>query len=172
MHIKQQQGLSLLELLITLVVLAIILSISLPGLQRIQQANALSSFSAELVNFIRFTRHQALARGKRITMCPLDESQNCTKVWAKQISVFEDLDGNRKLDPKDRLMKVLEIPDQIDLNWRGVGAGKSLHFNGRGITSISNGTFRLGVKKNEQRRHVIVSRLGKVKIKKVTQPTK
>ncbi|WP_339511538.1 GspH/FimT family pseudopilin [Pseudomonas sp. RL_15y_Pfl2_60] len=172
MNIKQQQGLSLLELLITLAVLAIALSLSLPGLQRMQQANALSSFSAELVHFIRFTRHQALAKGKRITMCPLDESQTCTKVWAKQISVFEDLDGNRKLDPKDTLMKVLDIPARIELKWRGVGAGKSLHFNGRGITSISNGTFRLGVTGSEQMRHVIVSRLGKVKTRKVTQPTK
>lgn len=172
MHIKKQHGLSLLELLITLAVFAIVLSISVPGLQDLQRTNTLSSFSSELAHFIRFTRYQALANGKRTTMCPLDKSHNCTKLWQQEISIFEDLNGNRKLDPQDTLMKVLNIPQQIDLNWRGVGGGRSLHFNGRGLTSISNGTFRIGVENSEKMRHVIVSRLGKVKIKKATQSTK
>lgn len=172
MYDKNEHGLSLIELLTTLACMAILLGLAVPNLQSMQRSYALSSFSSELIHFIRFTRHQALANGKRMTLCPLDGSNGCTKVWTREISVFEDLDGNRKLDPEDSLMKVLNIPDQIDINWRGVGAGKSLHFNGRGLTSISNGTFRIGVSQSEEMRHVIVSRLGKVKSKKVTQPTK
>ncbi|WP_339486621.1 GspH/FimT family protein [Pseudomonas sp. EL_65y_Pfl2_R95] len=172
MHDNNQHGLSLIELLIILTIVTIVLSLSLPNLQSMKRSSALSSFTSELIHYIRFTRYQALANGKRTTLCPLNESNDCTKVWTQEISVFEDLDGNRKLDPEDTLMKVLSIPEQIDVNWRGVGAGKSLHFNGRGLTSISNGTFRIGVRKSEEMRHVVVSRLGKVKSKKVSKSTK
>lgn len=87
----QMQGLTLVELLITLVVLAVLLSIATPSFKT-QILNSRTMAMAETVNnTLSFARSEALKRKARITVCGTTNATSCnTADWTKGMLVFVD----------------------------------------------------------------------------------
>jgi type IV fimbrial biogenesis protein FimT len=88
---SQMEGLTLLELLITLVVLAIILSLATPGF-RTQILNSQAAAMGEtLGNTLGFARSEALKRKARVTVCGSSNGTSCdASDWANGLLVFVD----------------------------------------------------------------------------------
>ena len=70
-------GFSLIELLITLSVAAIVLGISAPALQGFTARQALISASNSLVTGLQLARYQAITSGSAVRLCPAHESGGC-----------------------------------------------------------------------------------------------
>lgn len=87
----RMKGLTLIELLITLVVLAIILSLAAPGF-RTQILNSRTAAMGEsLSNTLNFARSEALKRKARITVCGSSNGTSCNSSnWADGLLVITD----------------------------------------------------------------------------------
>lgn len=80
-------GFTLLELVITVAVLAIALGIAIPSFQGITNRNRLTSAANEVVAAMQLTRMEAIRRNQRVVMCPTADGTTCanTNNWMRMI---------------------------------------------------------------------------------------
>lgn len=83
-------GFSLVELLVVLAVVAVLLTLAAPDLSALLDAVRLRAATADLFDAIVHTRAQALARGQRIKLMPLNPDGDFSSGW----TVFADRDGD------------------------------------------------------------------------------
>ena len=65
----RQRGMTLVELLVTVTISAILLGIGLPGYGYFVNQSRLVGLTNEMVGALNFTRSEAIKRGVRVTMC-------------------------------------------------------------------------------------------------------
>ena len=162
MPTRNMAGLTVTELLASLSIVSGLVLFGIPALSRMQERMLLSGACQDLYSLIQFTRHQAVSQQNRITLCPLLASGDCSNNWQTELSAFTDPNGNRRLDADETLLRTLTIPQKLNITWRGMGSGNSLHFSSQGITFVSNGTFHLSIA--DQERQLVVSRIGKPRV--------
>ena len=112
-----QTGVTLLELLITMVVLAIIISIAVPASGKLIELSKSRSVTQQLYRAIQFTRAEAIKRGESVVLCPLDrQTGQCTSDWSQELMSFPDTNGDNNLNGGEKVL--LTVP--------GVPGGKLL----------------------------------------------
>jgi type IV fimbrial biogenesis protein FimT len=85
-------GFSLVELMVTLAVAAILLGIGIPGFSELIENQKIAATTADFVAAINLTRSAAIQRGMRVDLVPADG-----KNWAAGWIIF--VDGNSDLRP-------------------------------------------------------------------------
>lgn len=94
---KQQRGFTLIELIITLTVAAILLVIAVPGFNQFVQGNRLATGTNDFIANISFARSEALKRALGVGLCPSNTGGtgcNTGMSWANGWVVFTDVDNN------------------------------------------------------------------------------
>lgn len=87
-------GFTLLELVITVAVLAIALGIAVPSFQGITNRNRLTSVANEVVAAMQLTRMEAIRRNQRVVMCPSTNGTTCSGAnWTRMIVREADAAG-------------------------------------------------------------------------------
>ena len=106
---KNQVGLTLIELLVTIAIVAILASLAVPSFTQMIANNALSSQLNSFNTDTRFARSEAVKRGIDVVLCtstnPMVASPTCSGLgdWKTGWIVFVNTDSNstRSTDPAD-----------------------------------------------------------------------
>ncbi|MGH8435972.1 MAG: GspH/FimT family pseudopilin [Pseudomonas sp.] len=154
-------GFTLPEILMTLAVMTLLSFIAAPLTDMISSVRT-RHFSDQLYALIQQTRLHAMTQRKRVTLCPLSPDGQCTHDWNMALVSFEDANGNRRLDPTEKPLANLDAIRGLDLKWAGMGDGRSLHFNGLGITAVTNGRFTL-CRNGLAKREIVLNRQGRLR---------
>lgn len=108
-HIKLslQAGLTLVEMLITLAVMAILLAIAIPAFESLIASTRLSSSTNDLLGSIAQSRSEAVRRGQRVVLCIQDPANagQCVNNgnWDQGWMAFVDTNRNNTLDPGEAI---------------------------------------------------------------------
>ncbi|WP_423836472.1 GspH/FimT family pseudopilin [Stutzerimonas stutzeri] len=165
MRPTRAQGVSLLELLCTLAVIAILLSIAVPAISTFKQEHQVRSVQTDLLKMTYLARYLAMTRQAKVTLCPLTELGACNQQWTQSLSSFIDGNGNRRLDQGEEIVGTLYVPDQITLRWRGMLPANSIHFSTQGVTFVSNGTMSICPQnKSVKAGAMVINRQGRVQL--------
>jgi type IV fimbrial biogenesis protein FimT len=85
-HGRPQAGFTLLELVITVAVLAIALAVGIPSFQGITNRNRLSAVTNEIVGATQLARMEAIRRNNRVVMCPTTNGTTCNGAnWTRVV---------------------------------------------------------------------------------------
>lgn len=167
-HRTSSAGLTLIELLIVLVLATLLLGVAAPAFQQSLQRLRLQTAVNDLLAAIDLTRSQAIARGGKVLMTPLDPAgTNWQQGWA----VFIDHNGNRRPDTGEVLYRhdALREDTRITSRFTSGNAPTYVAYNaaGRTCSAASSLTARWGtlsLKQGDHARNVIINMLGRVRV--------
>ena len=97
---KTQRGFTLLELMLTISVTAVLLGLAVPSFLETVRNNRLIAQNNEFIGALNFTRSEALKRSASVSMCASTDAATCsgdtdfTTGWI----VFSDRDANGDMD--------------------------------------------------------------------------
>lgn len=139
---RYQSGLSLLELMVTVSLLAIIAAIAIPAFKDLIETQKSNKVIRQLYGLIQKSRHYAITHNSNVILCKSTDFSSCGGSWKDGIIVFTDLDGDRAVNGDDTLLRTVDAPfEQGTLSWRSFGNKSYLEFVPSGRTNYQNGTF-------------------------------
>jgi len=164
-HKHHQRGLTLLELLIALMILALLLGLGVPTFSDLLAENRARAAMGQMRALFAFARQQALTTGQRTTLCAVRRDGRCQRDWMADhdIVVFVDANGDRRLDASERLLRRIAWPvTRAELSWRASLGRPQLTFEASGAT-WQNGTL-FYCPANDDARHaraLVISQTGR-----------
>ena len=105
-----QAGVTLLELIIAITLVAILLAMASPSWNSLISRTQHQGLKNDLIGLINLARTTAIMESTNVTLCPLNEQQKCVKDWSRDIVVFRDPDRTRQLDNPSQIVRVMKAP--------------------------------------------------------------
>lgn len=107
------KGFTVIELMLTIAVLAVVVTFAIPSFQAMVMNNRLSSQVNEITSLVSFARSEASKRpDARVTLCPSNDGASCSGggAWEAGWIAMLDVDGDQTLDAGDgdRVLRVGE----------------------------------------------------------------
>ena len=160
-----QRGLTLLELLITLVILSLLLSIGLPSFQRQIDQSRAHTATQSLMSALQATRHRAIARNGRATL-------RAQGGWENGWELFDDLNHNGVRDEGEPIILshaldgrsvLIEGNQPVSSYVSYVGSGQSRHASGTPRGGFQAGTITICTSDGAEGYKLVLARMGRVR---------
>lgn len=146
-----QHGVTLFELLVVIMIIAILAAIGIPSYQYVTTSSRMSSEMNALLGDLQFARSEAVREGEPVTVCiaasttsPYSCAGTGATSWQKGWIVFTDLNENQTIDAGDTVLRVHDPFTQGDTFVADNDVG-SVTFNRDGFayTGVSKVTITL-----------------------------
>ncbi len=93
-NVRHQNGFTLIELMVSLFVLAIILGIAIPSFNDQIRNNRSLTYGEEFATALSYTRSEAVKRGRLVSLCPSNATQDdCGDDWTEGWLAVLDTNG-------------------------------------------------------------------------------
>ena len=175
----QSRGFTLVELLVTLAVAAILLALATPSFADLLRANRLAAANNALVTALNVARAEALRRGQPVTICASADQRSCSSStdWATGWVVFQDTTMSgapaapQSASGSDYEQRMVSVSPAADAGFSLTGADRWYRYSPTGTLSWSTaGTLgeRSFVLRNSlchgnQQRRITVNRIGRLR---------
>ena len=163
---SKPEGLTLLELLITVLITSILLSISLPGFKDLLELKKSDAVVRKLIDAITLARTTAIASSQLVTLCRSSNGVECGGRWQDGMILFTDGNGDREINQTDSLQYYFTFPEADgSLTWRAFQNRQYMQITSQGFTRYQNGNFTYcpASRKSEMARQLIINRSGRVR---------
>lgn len=131
-HCTKVLGFSLIELMITIAVASIALTIALPSLGSFTAQMRVDNKVTELQRLLLTTRNAAINSGQNATLCPLEADDTCknTTKWTGRIGIVS-------IDGLIKEREAIKSGDKLDFSFNGVTYNPSGQLNNNNIGVFS-----------------------------------
>ena len=155
-------GFSLLELVATLLIVSVLMSLALPAMSQLLASNARDNFLYKLRTTLNYARIYAINSDRYVTMCPFD-GRKCVSQWRKEIIVFEENESIGEYNLGERILIHLDNSAKEQLSYQR----KLITFSPTGLLyGLSNGSFSFcPTDKTVRSMRITVSSIGRVRLR-------
>lgn len=134
------RGFTLVELLLVITILSIAFGVGLPSINNIVKHTHRKTGLHNLITGIHLARTIAISEQTQTTICPLNESDQCTRDWNLPITIFRDPEGLRRLTSNEALVRVINPPKRGTLTGN-TGIRSHFGFNASGMARDAIGNI-------------------------------
>ena len=167
------RGFTLVELMVTIAIAAVLLTIGVPSFREFQRNSELTSTVNTLLAAINAARGEAMKRGAFAYVVPTNGSS-----WSSGMTVFIDKDLNQSFTSgTDEIVMAIPPPaSYIDISGNNIAAGPSPYilYDGSGYSKLKSGGFGSvtlsivrtdvsGAQASAQTRRLIISSTGRTR---------
>ena len=135
---KNAHGFTLVELLITVLVAALLMALAIPAFHGFVENNRVIASTNELSSALAVARNAAIHRRDTVTLCSSADLATCaaSASWGTGWIAFTDRNGNATIDGTDVLLRV----------WEAIPAGHTITATDTGGVGVTQVRFdRLGI---------------------------
>ncbi len=166
---NSHKGFTLPELIATVGIAALLLSIALPGLGELTKNTRQVTDANALLSDFHFARNLAITSNSRVTVCPSAGGLNCELVgWETGRIIFVDLDSNRTVNGGEVVRHVSGDVGESSIYTTEFNASISYRPNGRAMAQTvrdNTGEFTLCDDRGSSRaRVIIVDMSGRIRV--------
>lgn len=136
-------GFSLMELLVTIAVLAVVLTVAVPSFRDFLLNSRITNQTNEFVLALAYAKSEAVKRNLAVIVCSRATDLTCvaSTTWDDGWLVYADTDANGAPDPGEILQVRADLEGGNTLR---AGASQSVTFNSSGFSpGVNNDIFRL-----------------------------
>lgn len=158
---NENRGFTLLELMVTLAIAAILVAIAVPNFTAFLQNSRLAGRVNEAVTMMNYARSEAVKRNGPVTVCSRASDTACANStnWDDGILVFADADGDGAVGDVGDILQVMQSLGGDNTLRSSVD---SVTYRANGVTG-ANASFRLCDERGtESARTIDISTLGRV----------
>ena len=167
------KGFTLIEMMITLVVAAILIGLAVPGYFNLVQNNQIIATVNKLSASLNYARLEAIKRGEQVSVCAAASAalNSCGNAgqWGQGWVVFVDENDNNAIDPEDTLIRVNEqLPTGVTIN----SASAIVSYDGTGFLSSNATNFNVSAASctGDSGRLLAIAASGRLSISSVACP--
>lgn len=160
---RDDNGITLIELVITLAVLAICISIAMPSMRVLIERHHAYAATSSLISHMAQTRMAAITHRQPAVMCPSMDGTSCTsdRDWSRGWMLFLDPDGNRMHSPGETIIRADLNPTSRHLTISSSTGRTSLRYLPDGRATGTNLTISICNFHNELLGSVVVNNAGR-----------
>ena len=169
----KESAFTLLELIITIAIVAIIISIALPSFHHFRAQQEVSQLLTTIRQNVNLSKSLATSYHNNIVMCSSSNLTNCENdQWNKGFIIFNDTNNNKQRENNELLHKVIKTDFRYgNLRWNGGSVNsKSIIFQGdTGLPRGSQGNFTYcSFNHKENHRYIPLSPMGHTRIETIS----
>lgn len=165
---QKQYAFHLIELSITLSILALLTALATPNFSNQFQKNNAESLAREVRALLTSARYTAITHNQRMTLCGINNSRVCTRDNFTTAAVFQDKNNNRAIDSDEEVYYETQIDFNGQLQLRASNS-RFIAFKPSGYAQPFGSIFICTADKNKKNfQRVTVSRAGKIYIARKT----
>lgn len=157
-------GVTLLELLVALAIVAILAATATPALVNILESSRSKAVRQQLQSFFGEARSHALEQSEIVTICHLGTNSRCADELEFPLTMFADPNRRAELNEDDQIIKIFDfkLPEDATLAWNRNGYVRFWPSGGTGALTGSMSYCHSYDDKYEFR--VVIARTGRVRI--------
>lgn len=143
---SRTQGFTLIELMVTLAVMAVLLTIGLPSLKPIIDSIRLKSASSAFFSHLHLARSEAIKRNGRVVLCKSANAASCAGSggWEQGWLVFHDANNNAALDSGEVVIqRAAPLPQGLRFTGNQY-VSRYVSFIPSGSSQMVSGAFQAG----------------------------
>lgn len=170
---RRLQGFTLVELLMTLAVMAVLVTFAVPSFHSLTDSSKLTAASNALLSSMRLARSEAIRRGSRVVLCKTSDGLACAERggWEQGWMVFHDANNDGE---RDRSEPVIQRMQPLAASLRLTGnstVAKYVSFLSTGGARLTGGGFQAGTltvcnPSAGQARLIVLNAAGRPRIQK------
>ena len=142
---KKTPGFTLLELMVTLAVIAIAFAIGVPSMNTFIQNDRLVTQINTLVGHLAYARSEAVKRNQQVAVCVSSDAATCTggTNWENGWIVYIDANGNDSFEAGEEVLRAQQLLEGSN-TLRPTTIGTQVTYDYRGfVDNTSVGSFSL-----------------------------
>lgn len=145
--IRSLRGFTLIELMVTLSVLAILTTLGVPSFMATIRDNRLATTANEMLTDLAYARSEAVTRGGSASLCASSDGSHCATSgnWEQGWIVFADSNGDGVVDSGDSVLRIHSaLAEPLTLRAAADSAiQRKITFDGMGLARRSAGQLSL-----------------------------
>jgi type IV fimbrial biogenesis protein FimT len=141
--VPRSRGFTLIEMLMTMAIAAILLTIGIPSFRYVTNSNRIAGELNGLLGDLQFARAEAIKEGRTVTVCVSNDGANCANftTWQSGWIVFSDPANVGVVDAGETILRV-QAPFSSSDTFNASNNVAAITFNREGYAiGIANGTL-------------------------------
>lgn len=166
---RRDAGLTLVELLVTMAVAAVLLGIGVPAFGSLVQDSRLTTTTNRLVSALHLARSEAVLHNARVTLCNSADGHYCAEAggWDQGWIVFLDTDSTGSRSDENPLIAVGDAAAGGITITGNTPVQRYVSYIGLGATRRASGALQMGtitLCAGDAGRQIVISRTGRARV--------
>lgn len=166
------KGFTMIELMLTISIASILLTVAVPSYQSLMRESRLTTQANEFMTALHYARSEAVKRGVRVTICKSTDGATCNgDNWQDGWLIFSDTGSSGTVDSGDEVLRVFPELSSSTLgananisNWISyLPSGRS-----QGSGGLGTGTFDLCSQDKSSGRNIFIINSGRPRVEKIS----
>lgn len=128
MSSRRSKGFTLVELMITLVVIGVVAAIAFPNFQNLIRSSRAATAHNELIGMVNLARNDAIRNNQGGVVCGSSNGSTCNGQWAAGMMAFSDTNGDGTFSAGEPVLRYTAFNSALTVT----GPAAAIAFDARG----------------------------------------